>query len=330
VLHSLARSALSAAVAASCLLPAAAQAQGPPPPTSTNGKPVTVVAGGVATPTAFAFAGNTVFAGSGPAEEGNAPTGLFTLANGTATQVPGTPPIVFGLAWHKNKLYVSTGPSIVAFSGWDGTKFAASKTISAPKKPFRGFNGLAFGPNGRLYAGVSFGEKYDHKADPAPHAQSVVSMTASGKHLRTVARGLRQPFQLTFVGRGRHPYVSVLSQDKGKIPKDAIVVARRGQNYGFPTCFWGKPRTCNGFAKPKIFLPKHASPMGIGAIGRTLYVSLFGGLANHKPVVVSIPAGGGRPKPLLQGFVAPVVALGVHAGMVYVGDLTGTIYAVSA
>jgi glucose/arabinose dehydrogenase len=321
---------LGAALAVSCLLPAAAAAQGPPPPAATNGKPVTTVASGVATPTAFAFAGSTVFAGSGPAEQGNAPTGLFTLANGAATKVPGTPPVVFGLAWHKGKLYVSTGGSIVALSGWDGTKFASSKTVSAPKKPFRGFNGLAFGPNGRLYAGVSLDEKHDHKADHAPHAQSVVSMTATGEHLRTVARGLRQPFQLTFVGSGRNPYVSVLSQDKGRIPKDAIVVARKGQNYGFPTCFWGKPKTCKGFAKPKIFLPKHASPMGIGAIGRTLYVSLFGGLGDGKPVVVTVPAGGGKPKPFLQGFVAPVVALGIHAGTVYVGDLTGTIYAVRA
>ena len=330
MLHSLARSALGAALAASFLLPAVAEAQGPPPPTATSGNPVTTVASGVATPTAFAFAGSTVFAGSGPAEQGSAPTGLFTLANGTATKIPGTPPVVFGLAWHNRKLYVSTGSSIVAFSGWNGTKFASSKTVSAPKKPFRGFNGLAFGPNGRLYAGVSLDEKHDHEADHSPHAQSVVSMTATGKHLRTVARGLRQPFQLTFVGSGRNPYVSVLSQDKGKIPKDAIVVARKGQNYGFPTCFWGKPKTCKGFAKPKIFLPKHASPMGIGAIGRTLYVSLFGGLGDGKPVVVSVPAGGGKPKPFLQGFVAPVVALGVHAGTVYVGDLTGTIYAVKA
>ena len=328
--HPYSRIAVGAALAVGCLLPATAAAQGPPPPTATNGRPVTTVASGVATPTAFAFAGSTVFAGSGPAEQGSAPTGLFTLANGTATKVPNTPPVVFGLAWHQRKLYVSTGPSIIAFSGWDGRKFASSKTISAPKKPFRGFNGLAFGPNGKLYAGVALDEKHDHKADHSPHAQSVVSMTAKGKHLRTVARGLRQPFQLTFVGRGRHPYVSVLSQDQGKIPKDAIIVARKGQNYGFPTCFWGKPKTCKGFAKPKIFLPKHASPMGIGAIGRTLYVSLFGGLGDGKPVVISVPARGGKPKPFLQGFVAPVVALGVHAGKVYVGDLTGTIYAVTA
>lgn len=322
---------MSAALAALCLLPAATEAQqGPPPPTSTNGKPVTTVATGVTTPTAFAFAGTTIFAGSGPAEGGSGPTGLFTLAGGAATRVPGTPEIVFGLAWHRDKLYVSTGAKIIAFSGWNGTAFASSKTISAPGKKFAGFNGLAFGPGGRLYAGVSFHEKYDHARDPSRFAQSVVSMTATGKHLRVVARGLRQPFQLTFVGRQRHPYVTVLSQDKGKIPGDAIVVARRGQDYGFPDCLFGKPKTCHGFAKPAFVLPKHASPMGIGAIGNTLYVSLFGGLGDGKPVVVSMPASGGTPKPLLEGFVAPVIALGINNGVVYVGDLTGTIYSVPA
>jgi glucose/arabinose dehydrogenase len=322
------RVAVAAAVSALFVFPAVTEAQGPPPPTSTNGQPVTTVASGVTTPTAFAFAGSTIFAASGPAEgAGGGPTGLFTLANGAAT---GTPEVVFGLAWHRHQLYVSTGPEIIAYSGWDGTQFAAHKTISAPKGDFAGFNGLAFGPKNTLYAGVAFHEKYDHARDPSRYAQSVVRMTANGRHLRIVARNLRQPFQLTFVGHQRHPYVTVLSQDKGKIPQDAIIVARRGQNYGFPRCQWGRPKTCRGFAKPAFLLPKHASPMGIAAIGHTLYVSLFGGLGDGKPVVVSMRAGGGAPKPLLQGFVAPVVALGVHNGTVYVGELTGTIYSVPA
>jgi glucose/arabinose dehydrogenase len=321
---------LFAALAASCLLPAAAVAQAPPPPTATNGKPVTTVAHGVTTPTSFAFHGSTVFAGSGPAEGGSGPTGLFTLANGAATKVPGTPQVVFGLAWHAGKLYVSSGAKIIAFSGWNGTRFSGRRTISSPRKPFAGFNGLAFGPHGRLYAGVTFRDGYDHKQDPSKHAQSVVRLTAKGK-LKTVATGLRQPFQLVFPKGSRNPYVGILGADKGKgIPRDAIVKAKPGQDYGFPTCRFGTPKTCKGFAAPAILLPRHASPMGIGAIGKTLYVSLFGGLADGKPIVATVPAKGGTPKPFLQGFVAPVIALGIHAGRVYVGDLTGTIYSVSA
>ncbi|MGK2933372.1 MAG: hypothetical protein ACSLFD_11530 [Solirubrobacterales bacterium] len=31
-------------------------------------------------------------------------------------------------------------------------------------------------------------------------------------------------------------------------------------------------------------------------------------------------------KPFLSGFVAPVLSVATHKGMVYAGDLTGTIY----
>ena len=298
-----------------------------------NGKPVQVVGTGVSTPTAFAFSGPTVFVGSGPAESKTGSSGLFVLSGGAATKVPNTPPIVFGLAWHRGSLYVSTGAKIVALGGWNGTTFATNKTIYAGKKGFPGFNGLAFGPDGRLYAGLSLGEKYDHAKDPFTPSQSVVSMTAAGKGLRVVARGLRQPFQLTFPAGAHHPYVSVLQQDKGIIPRDQIVIARTGQNYGFPTCTWRPTQTtaCKTYDKPAIFLPKHSSPMGIGSIGTKLYVSLFGGLdgTGKHPEVVTIPTGGGKPSPFLTGFVAPVIALGIHQRTIYVGDLTGRIYSVA-
>ncbi|MBS1676723.1 MAG: hypothetical protein JST08_04975 [Actinobacteria bacterium] len=310
----------------------ASGAAGPPLPKASNGNPVEVVGTGVPTPTAFAFTGSTVFAGSGPNEQSGGPGGLFTVADGKATKVPKTPPIVFGLAWKSNKLYVSTGPSIVALSGWNGTTFASEKTVYASKKKgFPGFNGLAFGPDGRLYAGLALNPKYDHSADPFKPSQAVVSMTAAGKGFKVVAEGLRQPFQLAFPKGSKYPYVTVLGQDKGTAPNDEIVVAKPGQNYGFPTCTWILPKQkkqCEGFDEPAIYLPPHSSPMGIGAIGNTLYVSLFGGTGKG-PEVVEMSTKG-QPQPLLTGFAAPVIALGVNNGSIYVGDLTGSIYKVAA
>jgi hypothetical protein len=307
---------------------------GPPLPTAADSATVEVIGTGVPTPTAFAFAGQTVFAGSGPDESTGGPGGLFVVSQGAAKKIPHTPPVVFGLAWRKDKLYVSTGPSIVALGGWNGTSFSSSKTIYAGKgKGFPGFNGLSFGPEGRLYAGLALDEKYDHAKDPFSPSQAVVSMTAAGKDLEVVTEGLRQPFQLAFPQGSKFPYVTVLGQDKGKgpVPDDEIVVAKRGQDYGFPTCTWlpSQKRTCKGYDRPLISLPPHASPMGIGSIGKTLYVSLFGG-TGHGPEVVSIPVAGGGPKPFMTGFGAPVIALGVNKGSVYVGDLTGSIYKVAA
>ncbi len=319
----------------SLALVASSGAAGPPLPTAANGNTVEVVATGVPTPTAFAFTGSTVFAGSGPDESNGGPGGLFTVAAGKATKIPNTPAIVFGLAWKGNKLYVSTGPEIVALSGWNGTTFAKTTTVYANKKKgFPGFNGLAFGPEGRLYAGLALGEKYDHSKDPFEPSQALVSMTATGKKMEVVTEGLRQPFQMVFPQGSKYPWVTVLSQDKGssKVPDDEIVEARPGQNYGFPTCTWPAAETqkkCKGFDQPAILLPPHASPMGIGAIGNTFYVSLFGGAAGKGPEVVTLSKKG-QPQPFLSGFAAPTIALGINNGSVYVGDLTGTIYKVAA
>ena len=326
---------LAALVAvASFALVASSGAAGPPLPKAANGKTVEVVGTGVPTPTAFAFTGSTVFAGSGPNEETNGPGGLFTVAEGKATKVPGSPPVVFGLATKGNSLYVSTGPSIVAMSGWNGTKFASTKTVYANKeKGFPGFNGLAFGPEGRLYAGLALGEKYDHSKDPFEPSQALVSMTAAGKGMKVVTEGLRQPFQMVFPQGSKYPWVTVLSQDKGKgaVPNDEVVEARPGQNYGFPTCTWpaASAKVCKGFDEPAVLLPPHSSPMGIGAIGNTFYVSLFGGAAGKGPEVVTMSKKG-QPQPFLTGFAAPTIALGIDNGSVYVGDLTGTIYKVAA
>jgi glucose/arabinose dehydrogenase len=321
------------AAVASLALVAGSGAAGPPLPKASNGKRVEVVGTGVPTPTAFAFTGSTVFAGSGPNEQTNGPGGLFTVAGGKATKVPNTPPVVFGMAWRSNKLYVSTGETIVALEGWNGTKFSKETIVYATEElGFPGFNGIAFGPDGLLYAGLALDEVYDHSADPFKPSQAVVSMTAAGEDFKVVAEGLRQPFQLNFPKGSKHPYVTVLAQDKGgKAPNDEIVVAKPGQNYGFPTCTWILPKqekACKGFEEPAIFLPPHASPMGIGSIGNTLYVSLFGGTGKG-PEVVEMSTKG-QPRPLLTGFAAPVIALGVNKGSIYVGDLTGSIYKVAA
>ena len=331
------RIAVTAALAVAGALAAGAPAlaqQGPPPlPTAANGATVERVASGVPTPTAFAFAGETVFAGSGPVEEGDAPTGLFTLANGEATKVPGTPRFVFGLAWSNDRLYVSAGDRIIAYRGWNGTRFAGSRVIRRANSQLKSFNGVAFGPDGLLYTGVGLDPRYDgSRRDPARYARTVVSMRPSGRGLKIVARGLRQPFQMTFPQGATSPYVTELAQEtpRRRVPLDQIVVARQGDNFGFPTCVRFRPSDCASHDEPLVTLPRHSSPMGIGSVGQTLYVALFGGLEARKPAVVSIPVAGGEPTPFLTGFVAPIVGLGVNGNQLYVGDLTGSIYRVAA
>jgi glucose/arabinose dehydrogenase len=327
------RLAVSIALAMTGLLAISAPAlagEAPPLPTAANGATVERLGTGVSVPTSFAFAGDTIFAGSGPSEgRGNPPTGLFTLANGEATKVPNTPKYVFGLAYHDGRLFISTGDRILSYRGWNGTRFTGRRVVRRANSKITGFNGLAFGPDGRLYTGSALNPRFDHSRNPVQYANTVLSMTATGANLRVVARGLRQPFQLAFPEGATSPYVTDLGQDETRrIPLDQVVVAEQGANFGFPTCVRFTERSCGRFADPLVTLPRHASPMGIGSIGQTLYVALFSGLQREKPVVVSFPVAGGTPTPFLTGFVAPVVGLTTNAGYVYVGDLTGSVYRV--
>ncbi|MHB1837185.1 MAG: PQQ-dependent sugar dehydrogenase, partial [Solirubrobacteraceae bacterium] len=296
-----------------------------------------------ATPTAFAFdrASGVMFIGAFGDERTGKGGGVFTLAPGAQpVQVAGVAPGVAGLAFHKGTLYVSVvgakGGRILALRGFNGSRFASVRTIFNAKAKVGSVNGLAWGPDGRLYGGAGLMEDVQRngkvKKSPFAHPYTVFSINAAGRDFKVVARGIRQPWQLTFAGGSRDPYVSVLSQETGPIPSDAIVRARRGQDFGFPRCFAGVGSGCKGahFAQPLITLPQHASPMGIQARGGTLYVALFGGIGKSGPEIVTMsPRHGAKPKPLITGFPAPVVALGLSNGTLYAGDLTGTIYAVA-
>ena len=316
---------LGAALLGAALLPAAAHAQGPPPPpTAVNGKAVETVApaGSIQSPVAFAFGAGKVFVASGGAEDGSAPGGIYTAGGGTATKLPFSPAFVAGLVWHKGVLYASGDGRLLAYSGWDGSKFAKVKTVFKGPKHFPGFGGLTW-HKGRIWAGVMISNfKYDSRKSPQPYAQSIVSLKPNGKDLRVFATGLREPWQLTFVKGIKNPFASVLAQDNlKKGPPDYIIHPHQGDDYGFPKCNWNKVRPCKPYAKPFMLLEPHASPMGIGAIGKTIYVALFGKLQ-----VARFSATGGKPKPFLNGFAAPVTGLGIHKGWVYSGDLTGAIY----
>ena len=322
-----------ALVAVFASVSAADAAEGPPPsPKAVNGHAVTVVARGVPTPTAFAFGAGRIFvAGFGDEENPKATGGVYVLRGGKPVKIPGSPAHVFGLAYSGGTLYVSGGArggGIYAWSGWNGTRFAKSRVVVAPRKGFTSFNGIAMGPDGKLYAGVSLGDKKtdDYSKGSTLYANDVVSVDPDSGTVSVVARGLRQPWQPVFVPGHDGPLIADLGQENlgKKRPIDRVVEARQGANFGFPLCP-AKPVTCSGFDKPLAVFPAHSSPMGLGALGGKLYVALFGGTGKG-PEVVSMPLSGGKYAPALVGFVAPVVALAAYGGKVYAGDLTGSIY----
>jgi glucose/arabinose dehydrogenase len=304
---------------------------------------VTQVAAGLATPTSFAFGGGNVFEGDGGAESNGPPNGgVFLLKGGTGTKLAGSPQFVAGLAWHQGALYVSGGFltkqgakfQLLKWSGWNGTTFTKQKAIYTAPKKFDGFNGIAFGPDGRLYVGVDVGltNGNDHGPANTPYLYDILSIKPNGKDLKVFASGIRQPWQLAFAPGSRSPLVSALGQDKGPVknPPDFVLKVRKGDNYGFPQCTWAKKSKCKGFTKPfKLFGP-HQDIMGMAIIGKRLYMTSFLGDGAKGPggEVFSMPLSGGPLKPILTGFVAPTVGLGANGGTLYVGELTGQVFSV--
>ncbi len=345
-------SVLAAGLACGLLCTAAASAASgpPPPPKSPTGKTVTQVAvgGGLATPTSFAFGDGQVFEGDGGAETSKLPNGgVFVLRNGTGEKLAGSPGYVSGLAWHQGSLYVAAGSitgkttatwTIQKWSGWNGTGFTSQKVIYTPPKKFQGFDGIAFGPDGRLYVGVAVQGTNDNDHGPAstsPYLYSILTMKDNGKGLKVFATGIRQPWQMAFAPGSNSPFVSDLGQDKpSKLnPPDFVLRVHQGDNYGFPQCTQLVVKKCQGDTKPFKVFAAHSDIMGMAIIGDRLYMSSFTGLhstaKSQGGEVLSMPLTGGKVSPVLTGFVAPTVGLGANGDTLYVGELTGQVFSVS-
>jgi glucose/arabinose dehydrogenase len=329
--------------------PAALAAPGgpPPPPTAPGGQKVTMVAAGLTTPTSFAVGRGQLFEGDGGSEKGTPPGGVFAIRNGTGTRLAGSPFFVSGLAWHHGSLYVSGGnPTgktggvffVQRWSGWNGSQFKSRTTVWAAPKGTNGLNGIAFGPDGRLYVGADVGlfGGADHGPAITPYVYDLMSMKADGSDLQVFATGMRQPWQIAFAKGDPDPFVSDLNQDKG--PKaaangpDWVLHVHRGDNYGFPQCNGTQGASlCSGFATPMATFAPHSDIMGMAIIGKTLYMTSFASLGAKGPggEVLSMPLSGGTPKPVLTGFVAPTVGLGTDGHTLYVGELTGQVFSVT-
>jgi hypothetical protein len=325
----------AAAIAASALLAPAAGAAGPPPPKTFGGAKLSLFATGLKNPTSFAFGDGAVFAGDSGNSMGVPNGGVWVIKHHHAVAIPNAPIFVGGMQFYKGALYLSGvvltpgGPmwQIMKWSHWTGATFKTRKVIYTGPKGFQGFNGVAFGPDGRLYVGVDAGllNGNDHgPANLSPFLYDILSMTPSGKHVKVFARGIRQPWQMAFVAGSSDPFVSDLGQDTGAVnPPDFLLKVHKGDNYGFPTCNWTAGSPCKHFTKPfKRFSP-HFDPMGVAVIGKRLYLGSFlGPNASGGGALYRLSVTGGKLKPVVIGFPAATDALAEHGGFLYVGGST--------
>jgi glucose/arabinose dehydrogenase len=288
---------------------------------------------GLTNVTSVAWVGKTMFAGSSGDSQSLPNGGVFVVKDGKGTKISSKLLFVAGMELHGGALYLSggvlraTGPvwQIQAWRGWNGTTFTSQKVLYSAPKGFDGFNGLAFGPDGRLYVGVDLGltDGNDHApAGKTPYLYDILSMSAKGKDVKVFAKGIRQPWQMAFAAGSGAPFVSDLGQDSGaKNPPDFLLRVKQGQNYGFPKCNWtpATKKACKKAAKPFETFSPHFDPMGLAIIGSRLYITSWMGLhAKGAGAVYETSIKGGKLAPVVTGLPFASDALAAHNGNLYV------------
>ncbi len=145
-------------------------------------------------------------------------------------------------------------------------------------------NGMAIGPDGRLY--ITNGSTCDDCVEPDERSAVILQSNLDGSELRVYARGLRNPYDITFDSQGR-----LWSTDNGSDAPcatiDELNLIVDGGDYGWPYGDAGCDPQTDG-TPPVVSLGLHAASTGItyydgsafptqynGSLFATLWGSLF-------------------------------------------------------
>ena len=114
-------------------------------------------------------------------------------------------------------------------------------------------NGIAFGPDGKLYIGV--GATTDHGPIQAKWESSILRMNPDGSDLEVFATGFTNPSDLTFAPNGDLFTVDNAPQQLDMtlryLPPEELDHVRQGRDYGFPNAF-GKILPAGNTSEPAI------------------------------------------------------------------------------
>ena len=173
----------------------AAGSRGAPPrtaaaaagPHTISGRPLTLVASGVPTPTSFAWGDGTMFIGGAGNHDYQLRGGGVYVLRGVhhVRRLAGSPTHVAGMAWHDGALYLSGDRQLdrwqlYRWSGWNGSQFTSRRTIYTAPDTAQSLNGIGFGADGRLYVGVGVGDD-DNGPTTDAFARDILSFTAAGR-----------------------------------------------------------------------------------------------------------------------------------------------------
>ncbi|MBA3868268.1 MAG: PQQ-dependent sugar dehydrogenase [Anaerolineae bacterium] len=149
-----------------------------------------------------------------------------------------------GLAYHDGKTYISDAGriSILTDSDKDGKLDSIQPIVQGLptwKHTFHSNNGIAFGPDNKLYVGV--GATTDHGPIQDQYEASILRMNPDGSDLEVFATGFRNPYDLVFSPKGEL-FTADNSPDEpddtlAYLPPEELDFVQQGKNYGFPYVF---------------------------------------------------------------------------------------------
>jgi glucose/arabinose dehydrogenase len=265
---------------------------------------------------------------------------LVTAASANPRKVVTDVHTPLGLLWVGDTLYVSQTGGVLALRGFDGTAFTSRTTIVPFAQGTGEVNGIAMGPDGRLYVGIS--SPCDSCTPKGTYSASVVSFLPDGSDVQIFARDIRAPVGLAFYPGTDDLFVSMNQRDDlgKKTPGDWLSLVRSGQSWGFPSYYGQSGARYASMPKPVAVLDKHAAVSGVAMVTGQLGAEVGTGAAVAEWVkgtvkLVRLTATGdgytGTTESFLSGFANPVpVMLDAH-GALYVGDWTsGKVYRITA
>ena len=172
--------------------------------------------------------------------------------------------VVSGLAFSpKGELYVSSQGrvSVVHDLNRDGRGDQVEDIVSGLPNYRHQNNGIAFGPDGKLY--ITNGSTCDDCIEADPRSATILQANPDGSELRVYAQGLRNAYDLVFTPDGQL-WATDNGADLPCTTVDEFNLIIEGADYGWPyspTCDALHPR--EGARPPTVAMGLHTSSDGI-------------------------------------------------------------------
>ncbi|HEY6961794.1 MAG TPA: hypothetical protein VI408_07905 [Gaiellaceae bacterium] len=235
--------------------------------------------------------------------------------------------VPLGVLWRGRTLYVSESGRVEAFRGHARRVVLRGLPYGRHQQ-----DAIVAGPDGRLYLGS--GSTCDACVEHDPRSAAILSFRPDGSDLRVVARGLRNPYGLVFVGRTLYATVNGRDDLGDGEPAEMVVRVRRGASFGWPAC-WGSYAlrrlvgSCAGVTPPVAYLEPHSSADGIVSWRGDLFVSEWGEYLHHRHGRVVVRIRRGRASVFARGFDHPLALAVGPSGDLLVADWgRGVIYSI--